>query len=148
MLGIFFSVHSAVLIEDVPLKEEDHQNTWVPLTCLEIIYNQVCHSLDPEEECFRGIFCCSQRSNAVRYSILKVKFAVLVLFWYLEYWHWVRAMLSLTSVTAGIVLLLTIDAKWITRSTISRRSKTFYSFSSFLHTTLLVLNDSRNHRFF
>ncbi|XP_017327616.1 ribonuclease kappa-A [Ictalurus punctatus] len=41
MLGIFFSVHSAVLIEDVPLKEEDHQDSQNPLQNVYAVYNQV-----------------------------------------------------------------------------------------------------------
>ncbi|KAK3568186.1 hypothetical protein QTP86_034846 [Hemibagrus guttatus] len=41
MLGIFFSIHSAVLIEDVPLKEEDHHDIQNPLQSTYAVYNQV-----------------------------------------------------------------------------------------------------------
>ncbi|KAF4089248.1 hypothetical protein AMELA_G00064180 [Ameiurus melas] len=41
MLGIFFSVHSAVLIEDVPLNEEDLQDSQNPLQNVYAVYNQV-----------------------------------------------------------------------------------------------------------
>ncbi|TSL34623.1 Ribonuclease kappa-A [Bagarius yarrelli] len=41
MLGIFFTIHSAVLIEDVPLKEEDHQDLQNPLQNAYAAYNQV-----------------------------------------------------------------------------------------------------------
>ncbi|KAM9500373.1 ribonuclease kappa-A [Clarias gariepinus] len=41
MLGIFFTIHSAVLIEDVPLKEEDHHDTQNPLQNVYATYNQI-----------------------------------------------------------------------------------------------------------
>ncbi|XP_060791866.1 ribonuclease kappa-A [Neoarius graeffei] len=41
MLGIFFSVHSAVLIEDVPLNEQDHQDTSRTLQSVYAVYDQV-----------------------------------------------------------------------------------------------------------
>ncbi|XP_026990190.1 ribonuclease kappa-A [Tachysurus fulvidraco] len=41
MLGIFFSVHSGVLIEDVPLKEDDYEDTKNPLQNVYAVYNQV-----------------------------------------------------------------------------------------------------------
>ncbi|XP_012671034.1 ribonuclease kappa-A [Clupea harengus] len=41
MLGIFFSTHSAVLIEDVPFREEDMHNVQNPLLPIYELYNQV-----------------------------------------------------------------------------------------------------------
>ncbi|KAG1944567.1 ribonuclease kappa-A [Pimephales promelas] len=41
MLGIFFTTHSAVLIEDVPFTEEDIQNPDTPLQNIYKLYNQV-----------------------------------------------------------------------------------------------------------
>lgn len=41
MLGIFFSAHSAVLIEDVPFTEEDMHNDKSPLQTIYSLYNQV-----------------------------------------------------------------------------------------------------------
>ncbi|KAJ8416789.1 hypothetical protein AAFF_G00326670 [Aldrovandia affinis] len=41
MLGIFFSTHSAVLIEDVPFTEEDMHNGKDPLQTIYGLYNQV-----------------------------------------------------------------------------------------------------------
>ncbi|XP_067299212.1 ribonuclease kappa-A [Pseudorasbora parva] len=41
MLGIFFTTHSAVLIEDVPFTEEDMHNKETPLQNIYKLYNQV-----------------------------------------------------------------------------------------------------------
>lgn len=41
MLGIFFSAHSAVLIEDVPFTEEDIRNDKSPPQTIYGLYNQV-----------------------------------------------------------------------------------------------------------
>lgn len=41
MLGIFFSVHSAVLIEDLPLKEEDMHSDLPPPQAVYRLYDQV-----------------------------------------------------------------------------------------------------------
>lgn len=41
MLGIFFTTHSAVLIEDVPFTEEDIKNPDTPLQNIYKLYNQV-----------------------------------------------------------------------------------------------------------
>ncbi|KAM9400747.1 ribonuclease kappa-A-like [Salvelinus alpinus] len=41
MLGIFFTTHSAVLIEDVPFKEEDMYNDQEPPHTIYGLYNQV-----------------------------------------------------------------------------------------------------------
>ncbi|KAK7170672.1 hypothetical protein R3I94_000772 [Phoxinus phoxinus] len=41
MLGIFFTTHSAVLIEDVPFTEEDFKNPDTPLQNIYKLYNQV-----------------------------------------------------------------------------------------------------------
>uniref|UniRef100_A0A8C7TYS8 Uncharacterized protein n=1 Tax=Oncorhynchus mykiss TaxID=8022 RepID=A0A8C7TYS8_ONCMY len=41
MLGIFFTTHSAVLIEDVPFNEEDMHNDQNPPHIIYDLYNQV-----------------------------------------------------------------------------------------------------------
>ncbi|XP_062372243.1 ribonuclease kappa-A [Sardina pilchardus] len=41
MLGIFFSTHSAVLIEDVPIREEDMHNQQTPLQPVYALFDQV-----------------------------------------------------------------------------------------------------------
>ncbi|KAA0723201.1 Ribonuclease kappa-A [Triplophysa tibetana] len=41
MLGIFFTTHSAVLIEDVPFTEEDIHNQQSPLQGVYDLYNKV-----------------------------------------------------------------------------------------------------------
>lgn len=41
MLGIFFSAHSAVLIEDVPFMEDDMLNDKNPPQAIYALYNQV-----------------------------------------------------------------------------------------------------------
>ncbi|XP_030636400.1 ribonuclease kappa-A [Chanos chanos] len=41
MLGIFFTTHSAVLIEDVPITEEDMHNQANPLQAVYGLYDQV-----------------------------------------------------------------------------------------------------------
>ncbi|XP_069580799.1 ribonuclease kappa-A [Brachyistius frenatus] len=66
MLGVFFSVHSTVLIEDVPLTEEDVLPDPTPTQRIYSLYNQMSYN------CFIAaafyvlcglVSCCQMRLN-------------------------------------------------------------------------------------
>ncbi|XP_041840840.1 ribonuclease kappa-A [Melanotaenia boesemani] len=66
MLGIFFTTHSALLIEDIPLRSKDIHPGPNPLDGIHMLYNKVgynCFIAAAVYVVFGALSCCQMRLN-------------------------------------------------------------------------------------